>query len=210
MGMFDRLKGTEEHSEAYDRLVKQMRATGRDYGDGYDPRWWDGLNHAEKDQLEGKTVRKFATGDLYIGVYLPKLRHHDGVAQLAKALERASSTDRRVFLAGLLFRETGDDRYLEKLQQCCADERGMRLVAVELQDYPETARVGEILRDIFLASTDGPTQLTAVEGILHQHGVIRDMHDYQECHEWLPRLRSLCVADAGQRRMLLDDLLDSV
>lgn len=210
MGVFNRFRGIDEHSKAYDCLTRQMKATGREYGDGYDPRWWDGLTDAEKDQLEGKIVRKFATGDLYIGVYLPRLRHHDGAAQLAKALARSSSTDRRVFLAGLLFRETGDDRYLEVLQQCCIDERGMRLVAVELQGYPKSARVERILRGVFLASADGPTQLAAAEGILHQRGVIRDVHDYQECRAWQPQLKGLCVADAGQRRMLLDGLLASV
>ena len=63
----------------------------------------------DRSQLRGhapslaQRAAVFVVGDLYIGIYLPKLRHYDRIPRLAKALRRTSSTDCRVFLAGLLF-----------------------------------------------------------------------------------------------------------
>ena len=215
--LFDRLlnrgPSAGPHTEQYEWIVEQLSATGseRAHG-GYSADWWHRLTEAEKDELETTIWRKYPD-DPRLAVFLPKLPHHDGRARLDSDLRKATSISTKVEFADVLFRETGEKRYLDVLRQCCSEEcgtgilSGYRLVAVALQDYPADPEVEAVLRDIYLRSTDGATQTTALIGILHQRGIVHDTHDFAELNILLPKLRHLDMENPDGRLDRLDHYL---
>ncbi|MDO5708629.1 MAG: hypothetical protein Q4G41_00805 [Coriobacteriales bacterium] len=211
--LLNRNRSAGPHTEQYEWIVKQMSATSseRAHG-GYSAEWWHELTEAEKDELEAKIWRKYPD-DSRLAVFLPKLAHHDGITRLEKDLRNATSISAKVELADVLFRETGEKRYLDVLRHCCSEEcgngilSGYRLVAVALQNYPADPEVEAILRDVYQGSSDGATLTTALIGILHQRGIVHDANDFAELNVLLPKLRHLDMENPDGRLARLDQYL---
>lgn len=194
------------NSKAYDYIVKQMKATGREKLDGYDERAFDGLTDDERNIIEDKIWRRYKFGfDDGLAVYLPKLRKHDGISALRKKLLKEKSVESRVFLADILYRATMNESYFQIFRDCCNNENGRLRVAVVLQDYPKGAITKEILKEIFIQSDYGPTQITAVKGILYQVGCLHSVNNLKK--EELDYCRQFCVKDGSERRALIENLM---
>ena len=195
-----------ENSKAYNYITKQMSATGREKLDGYDERAFDDLTDNEKNKIEDKIWRRYTLGlDDGLAVYLPKLRKHDGISALKKSLQKERNNEKKVFLADILYRATMDESLFEIFRDCCNDENGRLRLAVVLQDYPKNTITEGILKDIFVQSGYGPTQITAIKGVLFQRGRLHSVNQLNK--EELDYCRQFCVKDKSERKALIEELL---
>ena len=61
------------------------------------------------------------------------------------------------------------------------------------------------IKEIFIQSDYGPTQITAVKGILYQIGRLRSVNNLKK--EELDYCRQFCVKDESERRALIEKLM---
>lgn len=76
-----------KHSQAYTDFKAQLKATGRQRMEGYDPNLFDKITEQERNEVEKDIWNHFMNkNDADLAVLMPALKNYDGIAALKKKL----------------------------------------------------------------------------------------------------------------------------
>jgi hypothetical protein len=193
-----------EHSRAYKYLIEGVNATGYKRKDGYYPLIMEQIYDWERDEAEKIIWETFHKNkDTQLAQFLPKLRNYDGIGALKRMLRKTGSLD----VADALYRATKDARYLKVFKsRYKADKDDIETVAM-ISDLPPDEDVLGFLKEIYINSENSDNRSTAITGILHNTGYIRDPRSISELTSTVSLARKLMSDDKEERKVLLEKFL---
>ena len=177
-----------ENSRAYKYLIEGVNATGWDKKDGYYPLIMEEIYDWERDEVEKIIWETFHKNeDTELAQFLPKLRNYNGIGALKRMLRKTGSLD----VADALYRATKDTRYLKVFKsRYKADKDDIETVAM-ISDLPPDEDVLGFLKEIYINSENSDNRSTAITGILHNTGYIRDPRSISELTSTVSLARKL-------------------
>ena len=104
-----------KHSQAYTDFKAQLKATGRQRMEGYDPNLFDKITEQERNEVEKDIWNHFMNkNDADLAVLMPALKNYDGIAALKKKLaEFKIPSYGSADIALALFEATEEEKYLD-------------------------------------------------------------------------------------------------
>ena len=193
-----------EHSRAYKYLIEGVNATGYERKDGYYPLIMEQIYDWERDEAEKIIWETFHKNkDTQLAQFLPKLRNYDGIGALKRMLRKTGSLD----VADALYRATKDARYIKFIISTHKDgKHNSRAVSI-LSRMPPDKNVLDFLKEVYINSENPVNRSTAITGILHNTGYIRDPRSISELTSTVSLARKLMSDDKEERKVLLEKFL---
>ena len=193
-----------EHSRAYKYLIEGVNATGYKRKDGYYPLIMEQIYDWERDEVEKIIWETFHKNkDTQLAQFLPKLRNYDGIGALKRMLRKTGSLD----VADALYRATKDARYIKFIISTHKDgKHNSRAVSI-LSRMPPDKNVLDFLKEVYINSENPVNRSTAITGILHNTGHIRDPRSISELISTDSLARKLISDDKEERKVLLEKFL---
>lgn len=195
-----------KNSQAYQALVDQTKATGRIRMEGYDVRLWDGLFDWEREEAEQLVWNQFVNkNDVAIAVFLPKLRRFDGVDALKKKLSKCNvPSDESFSIALVLYEHTKESRYLDLMIESIEKSQYKLSYVARLICCKPEKKIYDALKRVYLKCDDSTVRNTAVTGLLHNKGIIKDPLNMQEILMNVALKRKFVSEDANERGRILN------
>ena len=109
------------NSKAYNRLIKQLNASGIARRDGYYPNTMEEIYDWERDEVEDVILDHFNNkNDVDLAIFLPKMKKYDGIKILEEShfLLRIPSEE-SVEISTVLYAATGNEKYLDIIKWIC-------------------------------------------------------------------------------------------
>ena len=140
------------NSEAYTDFKAQLKATGRQRMEGYDPNLFDKITEQERSEVEKDIWNHFMKkNDADLAVLMPALKNYDGIAALKKKLaEFKIPSYGSADIALALFEVTEEEKYLDIIMD---NYRGLAVntpIAAGLAGFAKKPGVYNLLVDIYL------------------------------------------------------------
>jgi hypothetical protein len=134
-----------------------------------------------------------------------RLKGYDGVSAVMKMLsESPVPSDRSAYLSRLLFEWTNEEKYLDLLLTNVKQSKYRLEFVSELKCAPVCIKVYEVLKDIYLTSEDAVVRSTAVTGMLHYRGFVKDPANVAETFSNVASYRKFASDDAEERKKIID------
>ncbi len=192
------------HSSAYIDFKKQLKATGRQKLDGYNPDLLNRINAEERKEVEKDIWTCFVKkDDAELAVFMPYLTEYDGIRALKKKLPSfkvpsSGSAD----IAFVLFDVTGDKQYLDIIME---NYRGLSLntpIVAGLARFAKKPDVYSLLKDIYIHDDDETNRTQAILGILWHDGKMERIDDTDEILRKIDMIRAFDLASSEAREKL--------
>lgn len=196
-----------ENSKAYNMLISQINATGRQKLDGYYPKIMEEIYDWERDEVEKIIWETFNNGDTDLSMFLPKLRNYNGVDALKKMLDKCNiPSANSLNIAETLYKETKQREYLDVfIKNYKANEKDYSVVS-QLSYLPPDDDVLKLLEEIYINSNDDMVYDTAITGILYNKGIIKDLDDLNEIQKNIDIINKLSCPEKEQRKKFIEEL----
>ncbi len=198
----------EEHSYQYRTLLHQLNS--KDVREKYDTippnSCLDKMHEWERADAERAIWHEFNENKVTVlaGLVL-RLKGYDGVAAVKKMLsESPVPSDRSTNLSRLLFEWTKEEKYLDLLIKNVKQSKYRLQFVSELKCAPVCIKVYEVLKDIYLTSEDSVVRSTAVTGMLHYRGFVKDPANPAETFSNIAGYRKFASDDAEERKKIID------
>lgn len=171
-----------KHSQAYTDFKAQLKATGRQRMEGYDPNLLEKITEQERSEVEKDIWNHFMNkNDADLSVLMPALKNYDGIAALKKKLVKFTipsygSAD----IALALFEATEEEKYLDIIMD---NYRGLAVntpIAAGLARLAKKPGVYDLLVDIYLHDKDEANRGQAIVGLLWRDGKLNSVNDPME------------------------------
>ena len=150
-----------KHSQAYTDFKAQLKATGRQRMEGYDPALFDKITEQERSEVEKDIWNHFMNkNDADLAVLMPALKNYDGIVALFEATE--------------------EEKYLDIIMD---NYRGLAVntpIAVGLAGLAKKPGVYDLLVDIYLHDKDEANRGQAIVGLLWRDGKLNSVNDPME------------------------------
>jgi len=198
----------EGHSYQYRALLHQL--TSKDVREKYDSippnSCLDKMYAWERADAERLIWYEFNENKVAVLADLVlRLKGYDGAAAVKKMLsESPVPSDRSACLSRLLFEWTKEEKYLDLLITNVKQSKYRLEFVSELKCAPVCIKVYEVLKDIYLTSEDSVVRGTAVTGILHYRGFVKDPSDLTETFSNIASYRKFASDDAKERKKIID------
>ena len=198
----------EEHSYQYRSLLHQL--TSKDVREKYDSippnSCLDKMYEWERADAERLIWYEFNENKVTVLANLVlRLKGYDGVSAVMKMLsESPVPSDRSAYLSRLLFEWTNEDKYLDLLLTNVKQSKYRLEFVSELKCAPVCIKVYEVLKDIYLTSEDAVVRSTAVTGMLHYRGFVKDPANLAETFSNVASYRKFASDDAEERKKIID------
>jgi hypothetical protein len=193
-------------SAAFASFLEQLHATGYAKGHGYNPKWFDQMSDAEKQQAETLLIDGLNKGDIIAADALGELATLTAVQALLHRLNQTQvpSWD-NAELASALWKATQDLKYQDLLIDNLSIKNDLRRNAVTV-GLLATARTSKLLDTcVSLAESDpySTARFTAAEGALHIVGLLPDRSVLN--HPYRPLLIRIASEDALVRTQAVSE-----
>ena len=192
-----------DHSKAYIDLYRYLNATGmeRAYG-AYSSDTLDEIYDWERDEVEEKIWQEFNFhGNL--SDLVSKLQKYDGIEALNEKLREgiisSEYSSRMMHIARALYEATSIEDYLEYIFEYYDKKKDNAALAV-LSYLKPCNKLYEFFKNAYLNSDDSVARSTAVDGMLHCKGYIKDPENLREKSELVGMSRAFISDDRELRR----------
>ena len=198
----------EENSYQYRMLRSQL--CSKDVREKYDTinpdNCLDKMHEWERADAERMIWREFTENKVAVLANLVlRLQDYDGVPAVKKMLsESPVPGDRSASLSRLLFAWTKDEQYLDLLLKNVKMSNYKPEFVSELVHCPVCTKAYEALKDIYLTSDKELVRNTAVTGILHYKGYIKDPMNMTEYFSKIASVRKFVSEDAEERKKIIE------
>jgi hypothetical protein len=182
-------------------LIKQIDATGREKADGYHPRIMEEIYDWERNEVEDIVWNTFYKNkDFDLAEFFPKLKNHDGIDALRKALPECKvPSHNSVTVAKVLYDCTRGKKYLDVLKANIEkDKDDISFVAILAHCKPGED-VYRLLADIYINTDDDTIRSVSAIGILYNKGFINDPLNLKEKMNKI-ELRRMFMKDGKEER----------
>lgn len=196
-----------KHSTAYQDLLEQMNATGRNKMDGYQEDLLDEVDDWERAKAEKLIWDAFNDeNDVELAVLMPKLRQYDGVDALKKKLSKCPIPSyASVLVARVLFEQTKEDNYFDLiLENIEKSNYNGEFVSMLVYYCTPCKRTYDAFKSIYLTCPNGKVRDDAVLGLLRHKGIIHDPRDLMEVFEQSELTNKFVSEDADERARILE------
>lgn len=190
-----------ENSVAYVELIKQIKATGREKMEGYNPKMLDEIYEWEREGAEKIIYQKFCDNDIDVAVYFPKLKNYDGQKLLEDKLKVLNiPSGGSVLIAQVLYETTKDERYLDIIMQNIEHEPNSTSYVATLSYCSPSKKAYDLLVKIYVNNENSTIRSTAVTGILYNKGIINDPCDLRELMKTIDVGKKFSLDSVEERR----------
>lgn len=197
-----------EHSDAYTDFFCQLNASGmeRAYG-GFAPDTLDEVYDWELEEVEDAVWTRFKfSGDGDLADLVSKLQRYDGVEALKEKLREGITvseySSRMVFIAAAVYEATSIEDYLDYIFEYYDKKKDRSALATLLYLKP-CDKLYDFFVSVYLNSDDSTARSTAIDGMLHCKGYIKDTKDPKECSELVGMSRAFMSDDRELRKKKL-------
>lgn len=196
---------------AYESFLEQMRATGRQKLDGYNPRLLQLIDTGERDEVEKLIYTTFMQKlDTDLAIFLPKLKNYDGLSALKQKLPECNIPSyNSINIAFTLWQATNDIQFLEIIMDNFnnANQSVMQLEIVgRLSNCQPDKNIYDLLVSIYINNENSTKRNTAVDGIIYNKGYIKDPLDMQEMMSKLGISRQFMLENKEDRIQMIKRL----
>lgn len=195
-----------QNSSAYDYFIKQLNASGAEKMDGYYPQTLEEIYDWEKEEVEDIIWDAFINkNEVGLAQFLPKLKKYDGI----KALKESPYLNRipceaSVEIAKILYEATDDEDYLDLIKRNI-DASPNTISYVSLLSYCKPClKLYYILADIYINNENKVNRSTAVQGLLFNKGVIKDIFDIKESNATIELRKKFKSEDKKERQKIFE------
>jgi hypothetical protein len=193
-------------SKAFVSFSEQLHAKGYAKGQGYDPKWFDQMSDAEKQQAEALLIDALQNGDMTAADPLGGLASPNAEQALLRGLQQAQCPSwESAELAAALWKATHDLKYQDLLIDNLSITNDLERVAVTVR-LLTTSHTGKLLDTcIRLAESDpySTVRFNSAEGALHVVGLVPDRSVFN--HPYRPLLLEVASSDLAARGQALVD-----
>lgn len=194
-----------ENSVAYIELIQQIKATGREKMEGYNPQILDEIYEWEREEAEKIICQKFCENDIDVAVYFPKLKYYDGIKLLEHKLKTLNiPSGGSVLIAQILYEATKDEGYLDIVMQNIEQEPDSISYVATLSYCRPSKKAYELLVQIYVNNENSTIRSTAVTGILYNKGIINDPCNLQELMKTIDLGKKFCLDSAEERKRVIE------
>jgi hypothetical protein len=193
-------------SKGFISFSEQLHAKGYTKGQGYDPKWFDQMSDAEKQQAEVLLIDALHRGDMTAADPLGGLATPNSEQALLRHLQQAQCPSRAsVERASALWKATHDLKYqdllIDNLSITNDLERGA--VTVQLLTTSHTIKLLDACVRLVESDPDGTVRSTALKGALHIVGLVPDRSVFN--HPYRRLQIGIASEDAAARGQALVD-----
>lgn len=193
-----------ENSVAYVELLKQIKSTGREKMEGYNPKILDEIYEWEREEAEKIIYQKFCENDIDLAVYFPKLKNYDGIKLLEHKLKALTiPSGGSVLIAQILYETTKDEGYLDIIMKNIEQEPDSISYVATLSYCRPSKKAYELLVQIYVNNENSTIRSTAVTGILYNKGLINDPCNLQELMKTMDLGKKFCLNSIEERRKIV-------
>lgn len=195
-----------QNSRAYDYLIKQMNASGPEKMDGYYPQIMEEIYDWERDEVEDIIWDAFINkNEVELAQFFPKLKKYDGIKALKESpyLTRIPS-EASAEIGKILYEATDDENYLDLIKRNI-DASPDTISYVSLLSYCKPClKLYNMLADIYINNDNKVNRSTAVQGLLFNKGIIKDMFDIKESNSTIGLRKKFKSEDREERKNIFE------
>jgi hypothetical protein len=200
------------NSKLYNDFMEWIGKIGTREGDYFMPYLFlDELRDEERNEIEKIMYDKFKEGKNYVGyfsVYMRYLKNYDGIELLKQFLdEHTNISGNRFSVITALYETTMDPQYVDMMMDLYRNTRKLPFVAKITNSAPSEATF-KALAYIYVNDKNSTNRSTAIDGLLHCSGYIKELHSYGKTDEdemKVSRLLYFCD-DIEERKKLVEKL----
>lgn len=199
-----------ENSRAYNYLIEQINATGSKKLDGYYPNILEEIYEWEREEVENIIWNEFCNNkDTDLSIFLPKLKNYDGIKELEATLQKCEIPSRNSLnIALALWKSNNDEKYLEVFKENInnsKEEQKTQIIAMLVYCDPDE-RIYDILVPLYINSENSTVRSTALTGILHCKGYIKNPLDTKEIVQSMKLRKLFLLNEKEDRRKMIHKL----
>lgn len=192
-----------ETSKGYQYLKEQLNAVGREKSEILDITALKALTTEERIYIEERIVNSFRGmhGDSRWADFMPLLENYDGINILRETLRAKNipSID-SLIISIVLLKATDSLEYLNIVKQNIEMAGEKREDYISYVCYSKNGQILELLKDIYVSDSDERVRSIAIDGILYNYGVLKDIHDLKEYYNKIDIVRSFLTDDIEIRK----------
>lgn len=195
-----------QNSSAYDHLIKQLNASGAEKKDGYYPHILEEIYDWERGEVEDIIWDAFINkNEVGLAQFLPKLKKYDGIKALKEnPYLNKLPCEASVEIAKILYETTNDEDYLDLIKRNI-DASPNTISYVSLLAYCKPClKLYNILADIYINNENRVNRSTAVQGLLFNKGIIKDIFDIKESNATIELRRKFKSEDKEERQKIFE------
>lgn len=194
------------NSKAYNRLIKQLNASGIARRDGYYPNTMEEIYDWERDEVEDVILDHFNNkNDVDLAIFLPKMKKYDGIKILEESpfLLRIPSEE-SVEISTVLYAATGNEKYLDIIKKNI-DASPNNIWYVAMLSYCKPCeKLYKMFKDIYINNKNKINRNSAVMGMLHYKGIVRDIRSIEESNATIKLCEKFKTERKRERKKILD------
>ena len=194
-----------QNSKAYDHIIKQLNASGSEKKDGYYPRLMEDIYDCEREKVEDIIWDAyFNKKEIEMAQFFPKLKKYDGIKALKESpyLLHVPSSE-CVEIGTVLYETTGEKKYLDLIKRNI-DASPDTISYVSILSYCKPCKqLYKILVDIYINNRNSVNRNTAVMGILHYKGIIKDLDSISETNKAISMCEKFESENKAERKKIL-------
>ncbi len=194
-----------QNSSAYNYLIEQLNASGREKMDGYYPQIMEEIYDWERDEVEDIIWDAFMNkGEVELASFLPKLKKYDGIKALKESRYLFQiPSEASVEIGKVLYEATGKETYLNIIKKNI-DASPDTISYVSILSYCKPGRkLYKMLADIYINNENETNRSTAVMGLLFNKGIIKDIFSIQESNDTIALRKKFRSEDKKERKRIL-------
>lgn len=192
------------NSDAYVGLIKQIKATGRQKMEGYNPKTLDEIYEWERNEVEEVIWHNFCDNDIDLAILLPKLKNYDGLKLLEEKLQVLNiPSGGSVLISQVLYEVTKKEKYLDIIMHNIKKDPNNISCVATLAYCSPSEKAYSLLVQIYVNSDNDAIRSTAVTGILYNKGIIKDPYDLQEMMKTIDIERKFSSDNIDDRRKII-------